>query len=310
MKTTINLHDELIAANRRVLAKDKSVIDHQTALDRETDKLITRALDRATNDVEAEKKAVLTTLGMSYKVREAEAVKAKQSKWAHLPQERIFNRDAIRAVCLRYNLRFLSTEHYTGSLDAELPEKVAELRALNGGVLPGEPAPKTKRDDWPYPDLDMMIKHPQLHAQYLQATAQYMHASMMLDAFGGTPRAKFCIAAPATSFELQDRPIDPLLFCELGDGQFYLVHKWGNDLSVWRRMHKHATVGYRLITSVAAVSLVVWGVYQVLDGTGLGAATMAGSWILGSAIFCAAFNFHPFKHRLSTDSTWDSPFKS
>lgn len=307
MKTTINLQDELIAANRRVLAKDKSVIDHQTALDRETDKLITRALDRATNDVEAEKKAVLTTLGMSYKVREAEAVKAKQSKWAHLPQERIFNRDAIRAVCLRYNLRFLSTEHYTGSLDPELPEKVAELRALNGGLLPGEPAPKPTRDAWPEPNLDMMIKHPQLHAQYLQATAQYMHASMMLDAMGATPRAKFCIAAPATSFKLQDRPIDPLLFCELGDGQFYLVHKWGNDLSVFRRAHKFLTVGYRLVMLLIAVAAIVFGTWQSFSTNGL--LWGVASWIIGCALIQFGLNVHPLKHGLSTDANWDRPFK-
>lgn len=309
MKTTINLQDKLIAANRRALAKDKAVIDRQTAMDRETDKLITRALDRATADVEAEKQSTLRTLGMSYKLREAVKVQTKQSKWSHLPQERIFNREAIRAICLTYNLRFLSTEHYTGSLDSALPEKIDDLRQLNGGLLPGEPKPEPKREAWPEPNIDVMIKHPQLHASYLQAHAQFLMSSAMLDAMGGKPAARFFIVAPATSFELQDRPIDPLLFCELGDDQFYLVHKWGNDLSVWRRGHKYMTAGYRLVTSIAAVSLVVWGVSQLLDGTGFGAATMAGSWILGCVLFCAAFNFHPFKHGLSTDENWATPFK-
>lgn len=45
------------------------------------------------------------------------------------------------------------------------------------------------------------------------------------------------ILAPENSFELQAIPKDPLLFVSLKNGQFYLVHKWGNDLSAFRRMN-------------------------------------------------------------------------
>lgn len=47
---------------------------------------------------------------------------------------------------------------------------------------------------------------------------------------------RFYIAAPASSFVLQARPKDPLLFCDLGNNHFYLVHKWGTDLAAWRRV--------------------------------------------------------------------------
>ncbi len=43
------------------------------------------------------------------------------------------------------------------------------------------------------------------------------------------------IIAPASSFKLQEKPKDPLLFYKINDEYFYLVHKWGNDLSVFRR---------------------------------------------------------------------------
>jgi hypothetical protein len=44
------------------------------------------------------------------------------------------------------------------------------------------------------------------------------------------------IAAPARSFRLEERPKDPLMFYKINDEYYYLIHKWGNDLSVFRRM--------------------------------------------------------------------------
>lgn len=42
------------------------------------------------------------------------------------------------------------------------------------------------------------------------------------------------IMAPASSFKLEERPKDPLFFVYIGQDYYYLVHKWGNDLSVTR----------------------------------------------------------------------------
>ena len=33
---------------------------------------------------------------------------------------------------------------------------------------------------------------------------------------------------------MQDNKKDPLLFADLGNGQYYLIHKWGEDLSWYR----------------------------------------------------------------------------
>jgi len=42
------------------------------------------------------------------------------------------------------------------------------------------------------------------------------------------------IVAPMESFELEKRPKDPLMFYEINEEYFYLIHKWGNDLSLSR----------------------------------------------------------------------------
>lgn len=46
--------------------------------------------------------------------------------------------------------------------------------------------------------------------------------------------SSFIIVAPKESFELKEHPVDPLLFYPIGDGFYYLVHKWGNDISIAR----------------------------------------------------------------------------
>ncbi len=44
------------------------------------------------------------------------------------------------------------------------------------------------------------------------------------------------ILAPAAMFKLQEKDRDPLLFIPLSETHFLLVHKWGKDLSPFRRI--------------------------------------------------------------------------
>lgn len=71
----------------------------------------------------------------------------------------------------------------------------------------------------------------------------------------------FRIVAPKSSFKLVERPKDPLLFYELGDGMFYLVHKWGADLSIFNRV-KGFLKTYRFILPIVLVlSLIGFNVF-------------------------------------------------
>lgn len=45
------------------------------------------------------------------------------------------------------------------------------------------------------------------------------------------------ILAPKSSFKLEERPKDPLFFFKIDFEHYYLIHKWGNDLSITRRLH-------------------------------------------------------------------------
>ncbi len=52
----------------------------------------------------------------------------------------------------------------------------------------------------------------------------------------GAKITSLSIAAPAAMFNLTDVNTDPLLFAPLEDGRFYLIHKWGGDLSWFRSL--------------------------------------------------------------------------
>ncbi|NQZ44586.1 MAG: hypothetical protein HRT65_09765 [Flavobacteriaceae bacterium] len=45
----------------------------------------------------------------------------------------------------------------------------------------------------------------------------------------------FKIMAPSKLFKLEDKD-DPLLFAPIGNGYYYLIHKWGNDLHPLRKL--------------------------------------------------------------------------
>lgn len=47
---------------------------------------------------------------------------------------------------------------------------------------------------------------------------------------------EFKIMAPTKMFRLIDPDKDPLLFASLGNGNYYLLHQWGNDLAWYRKI--------------------------------------------------------------------------
>lgn len=52
------------------------------------------------------------------------------------------------------------------------------------------------------------------------------------------------IVAPIKSFKLQAKPKDPLMFYEINDEYYYLIHKWGNDLSIGRSLLRFFESGF------------------------------------------------------------------
>lgn len=112
------------------------------------------------------------------------------------------------------------------------------------------------------------------------------------------------IVAPASSFKLQERPKDPLFFYSLGDGYYYLIHKWGNDLNIFRRM-------IPLFTNVLFCSLLIG-----LGGTALAFAFgfllsgMASGIAAGSILAVMMAIFLPVWAMFNpTEKRWSDPIR-
>ena len=67
----------------------------------------------------------------------------------------------------------------------------------------------------------------------------------------------FKIMAPSKLFKLENYD-DPLLFAPIGNGYYYLIHKWGNDMSVWRKwlMYPFRNLDTIIVSTIIASFLI------------------------------------------------------
>lgn len=202
----INLEQEIVRENTATLVAEEAKLNEQTKLDLEVEKVLSKADAVYRQDLMAE-------LGFDYKLAEAQKIKAERETFAALPQNRIMSDSAIRAVCIKYGLRFLPTRFYKGALDDGIGPKLADFKRAMGGSLP-------------------VI----MEAEMLQyRTGQPEN--------GNAGKPQMYIAAPSESFVLRPVPRDPLLFCRLNLNKFFLIHKWGRDLEKADVKNHHTTEG-------------------------------------------------------------------
>ncbi|MFK7834177.1 MAG: hypothetical protein AB8B52_12965 [Winogradskyella sp.] len=77
----------------------------------------------------------------------------------------------------------------------------------------------------------------------------------------------FKIIAPSKLFKLENAD-DPLLFAPIGNGYYYLIHKWGNDLSPFRKLLMRpfkdfgSLIVFTLLVSLFATALVPDGLFS------------------------------------------------
>ncbi len=71
----------------------------------------------------------------------------------------------------------------------------------------------------------------------------------------------FKIIAPSKLFKLENAD-DPLLFAPIGNGYYYLIHKWGNDLNPFRKLLMWPYKGFgNLIFTTFIVSLIATALF-------------------------------------------------
>ncbi|MFD2586790.1 hypothetical protein ACFSQJ_07600 [Croceitalea marina] len=88
----------------------------------------------------------------------------------------------------------------------------------------------------------------------------------------------FKMMAPSKLFKLEDKD-DPLLFAPIGNGYYYLIHKWGNDLHPLRKL---LVWPFRGMVNLTITTLIIsyFATFLVPDGLFSKSGSNAQFWIL------------------------------
>lgn len=215
----VNLEEKMVASKARTISK--------ISREKESSENLLDQVQNILSDLQHEDENLLKSVGLSKAIDNAHELKQKSEelkvKAANIRNPRIFTEAEIKRIAINYGLRFLPSTLYKGSLPNDLAQKIKEFKSL--GLKQG------------------VYKWKEAESVYGN---RYMSEA-------------YFILAPKKSFELQEKPEDPLFFARLADGTYYLIHKWGNDLSYWRYVKvlpfRYAGKTFLTILAIIYVSL-------------------------------------------------------
>lgn len=198
-------------------------------------------------------------LGKKHSIARAEDIVGRDREMEKLEKEfgdNVFHIKDIQALCVKYNLRFLSSQHYAGVLDVQAVHKIKQF-AKDSGI--------------------------QLNA-----------ANMSYNVFIMAPPSTFDLENyKAERIKLQFPDTDPIMFYKLDGGDNYkMIHKWGKDFTWTRRISGFlwASVANRVISysimgmllaaiSVAAFTNGGYNWFYLLAGGAIGAFTSVARFL-------------------------------
>lgn len=227
---TINLEKELIRQNRKLVMPEELLAIQE--FERNAGLLQNDALER---------------VGLTTQIKKGKEIKerlnSKRKETAGFKQERVFHISQIESLCKKYDLRFLPSVLFKGHLDANLATKIVNFEAAYSVTCRGG-SEDYVNDSFTFPSFSFAFeafKIPsylfggeEISREEQKKIERAREEAKELERKNRIPNT--FIVAPAENFALQERPKDPLFFYEINDEYFYLIHKWGNDLNVFRRI--------------------------------------------------------------------------
>lgn len=91
--------------------------------------------------------------------------------------------------------------------------------------------------------------------------AEAIHKARHIESSKKFKFQRFFMMAPAEHFLLENSTKDPVLLGELGDGRFYYIHHWGDDLAWYHRILKYPL---RHFGSLSVVALAIGSLVALL----------------------------------------------
>lgn len=114
---------------------------------------------------------------------------------------------------------------------------------------------------------------------------------------------RYFIVAPKSSFKLEERPRDPLLFAEIEEGKlYYLVHKWGNDINVFRKLLFFTDTRLGAIIWPIAIYAMYFGILKFFE------VSCSAAYIIGGIVLTVIYGCSIGNNKFVTDN-WKNKFK-
>jgi hypothetical protein len=120
----------------------------------------------------------------------------------------------------------------------------------------------------------------------------------------------FKIMAPSKLFHLKSYD-DPLLFAPIGNGYYYLILKWGNDLHPLRKwmMKPFKTIGnFTLLMAFISLVLAFIIPINILGKTSEGVFRLIAFLFIFKAVVAIALYYCFWKGKNFNESIWNSPY--
>lgn len=196
-------------------------------------------------------------LGKKNSIVRAEDIVGEQIEMEKLSKEfgdDVFDEKDIKALCLKYNLRFLQTEHYAGGVDVVALHELKKFGKANGVAMN-------------------------------EATVSYK-------AFIMAPPSTFNLQNyKAERIKLQFPDTDPILFWKVGEGKYKMIHKWGKDFTWTRRISGFfwKSLTNRVLVYTTIATLVGVGLISGFTNGGLNWLYLIGAAIVGAFVSIAKF---------------------
>ncbi len=272
---TVNLEEKMIKSKQKTLNK----------LQKE-EKLQENFLNQVQNLIQEDNQAdynLLKQVGFSTALSNAQLVKFDKDNTTklqkHLGNNRIFTINEIQDIAVSYGLKFLPTTYYKGSIPSDTAFKIKESNNIIS---------ENKLSKFKVPG-------------YIPRNQDHLHS-------------EYYILAPNESFQLQERPKDPLLFRNLGEGQYYLIHKWGNDLNVTNYI-KNIPFKNSVLTGLTmlvilfslCIKLLTYSLHLPKEQEGTGGLLFLLSILAMFASFFASV--YVMKELKENKTIWNSPYK-
>lgn len=145
---------------------------------------------------------MLRSMGLHHNVQAAIELKGRKLDEEKLEKQygKIYSVNDIKKIACRYALKFLRSDSYKGSVDAELMQKMREFSRDTGVEL----TPWSLQNNF-----------------YIMAPPNMFHLE-------DRPKPPVAVI-PRGAIDY-----DPIVFYKIDEGHYRMIHQWGKDLSLWR----------------------------------------------------------------------------